>query len=221
MMVVTATFAQASDSRDYIVTRQRSIPTSSDWYWDPCWGLNYNQKAWTKDATINFLKGLTDVKEGQNNNGRVLFAFNKVPVHTDSFWKISGFKCKIARSGYAQNVSDGNKQHFVKQLNEWMEPFGFQVELARNSDIARARYRHLCEYKDDGVYICIRAGKDYEAYKEAVKNNFRKIVKVVDNRGNLSYHPWGKEMQEYNKTHKRQNTGSSPFDDGEIFINMR
>lgn len=214
VMAVTACFAQASDFRDYIVTRQKSIPTSSDWGWDPCWGQNYNQKGWTKEATIHFLKNLVDVKEGKSNNGRVLFAFNKVPVNTESFWKISGFKCKWARNTQpASNVSDNNKKFFVERLNEWMEPFGFEVELARNSDIGRARYRHLCEYKDDGVYICIRSGRNYNAYKAAVKSNFTKIVKVVDNRGNLSYHPWGPEMIAYNKAHKGQKQNNNDLFD--------
>ena len=40
-MAVTACFAQASDFRDYIVTRQKYYATSDNWAWDPIWGLNY------------------------------------------------------------------------------------------------------------------------------------------------------------------------------------
>mgnify|MGYP007070087998 CR=1 FL=1 len=101
----------------------------------------------------------------------------------------------------------------VKALDEKT----FQVELAKNSDIGRMRYRNLIEYSDHGVWVIIKP-KYVAAMKKAKQTGFRNIVKVVDNRGNLGYHPWADEMKEYNKKHKNQNSsnsgskGTNPFD---------
>ena len=109
----------------------------------------------------------------------------------------------------------------MDRINEWAEPFGFSVELAKNSDIGRMRYRNLIEYNNHGVWVIVKPNQ-VAAMKKARESSFNKIVKVVDNRGNLSYHPFGDLMKEYNKTHKRgqqeDEHTSSPFDDGPITI---
>ena len=226
-MAVTACFAQASDFRDYIVTRQKYYATSDNWAWDPIWGLNYGAndigKGKVRDCMRRFFNNMTvQVKEGKNNNGRLLFLTHKVSLNNNDFWLLSGFKWKKAnQTDIVDEVVDNNKQYLVDRINEWAEPFGFSVELAKNSDIGRMRYRNLIEYNNHGVWVIVKPNQ-VAAMKKARESNFTKIVKVVDNRGNLDYHPFGDLMKEYNKTHKRgqqeDEHTSSPFDDGPITI---
>lgn len=223
IMAVTTCFAQASDFRDYIVTHQKVYATSDNWAWDPVWGLNYGANSAgrnrTKECVKKFFDKMTvEVREGKNNNGNLLFMSHKVSLNNDEFWLLSGFKWRKAnQTSIVDEVVKANQEWLVEKINEWVEPFGFQVELAKNSDIGRMRYRNLIEYSDHGVWVIIKP-KYVAAMKKAKQTGFRNIVKVVDNRGNLGYHPWADEMKEYNKKHKNQNSsnsgskGTNPFD---------
>jgi len=226
-MAVTACFAQANDFRDYVVTHQKVYPNSDNWGWDPIWGQNYGAndvgKGKVRDAVKRLFNNMTvQVKEGKNNSGRLLFMTHKVTFTNNDFWLLSGFKWKKAnQTSLIDEVTIENQKWLVKSINEWVEPFGFEVELAKNSDIGRMRYRNLIEYNNHGVWVIVKPNQ-VAAMKKARESNFTKIVKVVDNRGNLSYHPFGDLMKEYNKTHKRgqqeDEHTSSPFDDGPITI---
>ena len=222
-MAVTACFAQASDFRDYIVTHQKVYATSDNWGWDPIWGQNYGAndvgKGKVRDCMKRFFDKMTvEVREGKNNNGSLLFLTHKVSLNNNDFWLLSGFKWKKAnQTDIVDEVVDNNKKWLVERINEWAEPFGFSVELAKNSDIGRMRYRNLIQYNEHGVWVIVKPNQ-IAAMKKARDSNFTKIVKVVDNRGNLDYHPYGNLMKEYNKKHKNQKSsnnsgrGTNPFD---------
>jgi hypothetical protein len=201
----TVSFAQ-DDFRDYIVTKQKVFASSDNWGWDPVWDTyNYgNGDARLRDALYDFFKNkmTVQVKEGKGNNGRLLFITHKEPLSAQLFWLFSGYKWRKAnQNDPANEVVDSNKADLVNRINEWMEPFGFSVELAKNSDIGRARYRKLIQYYDYGVWVIMKPNQ-VAACKKAVDSHFTKVVKVVDNRGNLTYHPYRELMKEYNKTHK-------------------
>jgi hypothetical protein len=226
LAAVSVCLAQAGDFRDYVVTRQKVYAQSSNWGWDPVWGQNYgNGKAQLRETIRNFFSKMTvQVKAGQNNNGSLLFLTHQQPINSHDFWHLSGFKWRKANQyDAADEVVDNNKRYLVERINEWMEPFGFSVELAENSDIGRMRYRRLIQYCDYGIWVIIKPDQ-VAAFKKAKDSGFTKIVKVVDNRGNLSYHPYGDLMREYNKKHKGQGNQSSrsnagtPFDDAPVNI---
>lgn len=231
MLATTATgFAQNDDYRDFIVTHQKDYTRSENWKYEPVWGLNspgYSPetgRAKVRETIRNFFANVNvEVKEGKDNNGSLLFISHKEPITYMDMWYISGYKYIPSPLKYerADEATSYHKQNFVDRLNEWMEPFGFQVEMAKNSEIGRMRYRHLINYNEYGLWITIKPNQR-AAFKKAKDSGFSKVVKVVNTRGNLSYHPYRDLMIEYNEKHKndRQNDqhNPSPFDDGEIRI---
>ena len=231
LLATTVTvFAQNDDFRDFVTTRQKDYASSEHWMWDPLWGMNHSGttgdlgKRKVRDALKAFFANMTvEVKEGKNNAGRLLFISHKEPITYQQMWYLSGFKYtkNPESTSTADEATANHKKDFVDKINEWVEPFGFQVEMAKNSEIGRMRYRNLITYREYGMWITIKPDQR-AAFKKAKDTGFAKIVKVVNNRGNLSYHPFGALMKEYNEKHKNDKTDDqhspSPFDDGEIRI---
>ena len=231
MLATTATgFAQNDDYRDFVVTHQKDFLSSEHWKWEPIWGINspgispqLGKQKMRETIKTFFSKMTVEVKEGKNNNGSLLFISHEAPITYLDMWYLGGYKFFPNPLKYdcAEEATNFHKKNFVDKLNEWMEPFGFQVEMAKNSEIGRMRYRHLIKYNEYGLWITIKPNQR-AAFKKALNSDFSKIVKVVKNRGNLSYHPYGDLMIEYNEKHENDSQNNqhspSPFDDGEIRI---
>lgn len=219
LVACTSTFAQ-DDFRDYITTKQKVITVSDKYYWDPLTDrLNYPQgpdkmKECIKSFFCDRVKKL--VKAGRNNAGELLFVINEYPVNEETFWYVSGYRPRIPGTGvdHAGQLTENHKDEFVAKLNEWIEPFDFEVARAKNSEIARARFRTPFTYRDDGLYIVIHPTtdahpKNYVNFKKAVDDSFQHAVKYIDTRGNLSYHPFAKEQREFKERQRHQNNNGN------------
>jgi len=225
-VTMTGAFAQnyANGERDYIVTRQKTFDSAADamnWAWDPIWGQNFSGNTYepgrskVKESIRFFFKNRMDkeVKKNPNNTGTLLFVINGKGMLETDFWHFSGFKWQnrhsSAEQGEALYVSAGNREFMVEQLNKFLEPFDFEIQLAKNSEIGRARYRNLLNnYSEWWVYITVPVSTDkhpqnYANFKKAVEKNFNEIVKKPNE--NLPYFPFYNEVNKYIERLNRQN----------------